>query len=146
MAKVVATSVDIRASPERVWAVLEAFGAYPDWNPFVSAIEGRPQVGERLVVRLTPPGGRAMTFKPRVKVADVGRELRWLGRLAVPGLFSGEHQFRIEPLAGGGVRFHHEETFRGLLVPLLAKSLDRDTKAGFEAMNRALKERAEGAG
>jgi len=30
-----------------------------------------------------------------------------------------------------------------LLVPFMAKSLDRDTKRGFDEMNRALKERAE---
>ena len=35
------------------------------------------------------------------------------------------------------------ETFTGALVPLLARSLDRDTAAGFALMNAALKTRAE---
>ena len=144
MAKVVRTEIEINATPDRVWSILEEFAAYPEWNPFVRKIEGRPEVGTRLRVLLQAPGGRAMTFKPVVQAADESREFRWLGRLALPGLFSGEHRFRIEPTGDGRVRFHQEETFRGLLVPLMARSLDRDTKAGFEAMNRALKERAEG--
>jgi hypothetical protein len=41
------------------------------------------------------------------------------------------------------VRFVQRERFSGLLVPLLAKSLDKGTRAAFEAMNRAIKQQAE---
>ncbi len=37
------------------------------------------------------------------------------------------------------------ERFSGLLVPLVKKMLDPTTRAAFEAMNRAAKERAEAA-
>jgi hypothetical protein len=43
------------------------------------------------------------------------------------------------------MRFVHGESFRGLLVPLLRKNLDGPTRAGFTAMNEALKQRAEAA-
>ena len=42
--------------------------------------------------------------------------------------------------------FVQREEFRGLLVPLFSRSLDTDTRRGFEAMNQALKERAEASG
>ena len=71
--------------------------------------------------------------------------LRWLGRLLVPGLFDGEHSFTIRPLAEDRVRFVQREEFKGLLVPLFARSLDANTRRGFEQMNAALKERAESA-
>jgi hypothetical protein len=76
--------------------------------------------------------------------AAQGRQLRWLGRLLVPGLFDGEHRFTIRPLGDGQVRLVQQEDFRGLLVPLLAGSLDRRTLPAFEQMNQALKRRAEG--
>ncbi|HLE55364.1 MAG TPA: SRPBCC domain-containing protein [Thermoplasmata archaeon] len=63
--------------------------------------------------------------------------------MGIPGLFDGEHIFEIEPAGAGRTRFVQREVFRGLLVPVLARSLDRDTKRGFEEMNRALKMRAE---
>ncbi len=85
-----------------------------------------------------------MTFRPRVLRAEVDRELRWLGRLGFPGLSDGEHVLAIEPLGEDRVRFIHREEFRGLLVPLLAKSLERDTLRGFREMNHALKDLAEG--
>ena len=84
-----------------------------------------------------------MSFEPKMVNVETNREMRWLGRLLIPGLFTGEHSFAIEALDEKGVRFVQSEKFTGLLVPFMAKSLDRDTKNGFEAMNRALKERAE---
>ena len=95
------------------------------------------------IVRIQASGAKAMTFRPAVLVADAGRELRWLGRVLLPGLFDGEHRFAIQPLADGKVLFQHSESFTGVLVPLFRNSLERDTKRGFEEMNRALKARAE---
>jgi hypothetical protein len=89
-----------------------------------------------------PPGSRAMTFKPTVLEAEPQRELRWLGDLFLPRLFDGEHSLRIEPIGGDRVRFVQAERFLGALVPLLGGTLEA-TRRGFEAMNEALKRRAE---
>lgn len=137
------TAIDINAPAERVWRVLTDFGAYREWNPFITSISGEVRRGARLTVRVQPSGGRGMTFRPTVLVADQNRELRWVGRFLWPGIFEGEHAFQIRPLEKGGVRLLQQETFRGLLVPLLRWALDGETRAGFEAMNHALKERAE---
>jgi hypothetical protein len=135
------TAIDIAASPRAVWDVLVDFAAYPDWNPFIRRLQGEARVGARLEVTVQPPGGKPMTFRPTVLAAEPARELRWLGRVLVPGLFDGEHGFRLEATAGG-CRLHHGETFGGILVPLFGKMLD-DTERGFAALNAALKERVE---
>jgi hypothetical protein len=54
-----------------------------------------------------------------------------------------EYSLTIQPLDENRVRFVQREVFKGLLVPLFARSLDNNTHRGFEEMNRALKERAE---
>jgi hypothetical protein len=143
MAKQLRSEVDIHATPERVWQVLTDLAAYPKWNPFIIRAEGEVRRGGRLTLRMQPAGGRAMTFRPTVLEATEGRRLRWLGHLLVAGLFDGEHSFTIRPLGDGRVRLVQQEDFRGLLVPLLAGSLDRRTLPGFEQMNQALKRRAE---
>jgi hypothetical protein len=137
------SEIEIAATAERVWRVLTDFPSYPQWNPFIRRIRGEPKTGERLEVRLEPPGARGMTFRPKLLNAEANHELRWLGHLFVPGLFDGEHSLTIEPLGESCVRFVQSEEFRGLLVPLLARSLDDNTQRGFEEMNHALKERAE---
>jgi len=87
-----------------------------------------------------------MAFRPRVTKIVSNRELRWLGRLWIPGLLEGEHIFEIEPLGPERVRFVQREVFSGLLVPLMAKRIEEQTLPGFGEMNRALKERVETGG
>ncbi len=84
-----------------------------------------------------------MTFKPTVLKVEPERELRWLGRLLVPGIFDGGHSFRVEPAGEGRVRFTQAERFGGVLVPVFGKKMLEQTRRGFEAMNEALKQRVE---
>lgn len=139
------TEIEIHAPAERVWEVLADFPAYRDWNPFIPRIAGPLTPGERLEVRLQPPGGAGMTIRPTVLEATSGRALRWLGRLGLPGLFDGEHRFLIEPAGEGEVRLVQSEQFSGILAPLLLRLVGEKTRQGFEAMNQALKVRAEAA-
>ena len=132
------TQIEINASPEQVWQVFMDFDSYPDWNPFIKEIKGAPVVGEGLEARL--PG---MTVKPSVLIVEEEREFRWRGTLWWSAIFSGEHYFCLKPTEAGSTTFVHGEYFSGLLEPLFRKKLHTETKAGFEAMNEALKERVE---
>ncbi len=133
----------IDASVERVWSLLVDFPAYPRWNPFVRSIEGILEVGQTLKVFIQPPGTKGMYFQPTVLSVHPNYELRWKGKLFLPGLFDGEHCFKLEEKPEGGLIFHQSETFSGILVPLFRRSLDGSTKQGFAAMNEALKREAE---
>ena len=135
------TSIGIAASRSRVWAILMDFARYPEWNPFIRSISGRPQLGESLKVVIQPLGPGPSTFRPRVIALEVERQFRWRGSLPVPGLFAGEHSFELHDDAGG-TRFNQAESFSGLLVPFVGGILAA-TELGFENMNRALKARAE---
>jgi hypothetical protein len=143
MAKQLITSIEIDAPSNVVWEILTEFDRFDLWNPFIRLIEGKVAPGNKLVVKIKPPGGNMMTFRPVVLTADSGRELRWLGRVIFPGIFDGEHCFQIESLGDRRVRFVHSEKFSGLLVPLFWRSLDTQTRRGFEEMNQALKLRSE---
>ncbi len=141
------TEIQITASPEAVWEVLTDFSAFTEWNPLILEARGELEEGSRIAVTLKAGEGRPFRVRPRLLRVSAHRELRWLGRVGLPGIFDGEHIFRIEPGPDGtGTRFIHMENFRGILVPLLWKKLDSETRAGFEAMNQALKERVEGGG
>jgi len=85
-----------------------------------------------------------MTFKPKLLVVQPQKELRWLGHLFIPGLFDGEHIFELYENTDGSTTFVQREKFTGMLVSLFQKMLNTNTVAGFEAMNKKLKELAEG--
>jgi hypothetical protein len=137
------TAIDIEAEPETVWRHLADLATYADWNPFITSASGTPERGRRLELRMAPPGGRAVTFRPQVTTVSPGSALEWLGHLGVPGLFDGRHRFDLIPTDSGTHLIQHE-TFTGLLVRPLRRSLDTRTRAGFEAMNDALRRRVMG--
>ena len=136
------TEIGIGAPAAKVWDVLVATDTWAQWNPFAKA-SSRFAVGERVAVTLTPPGKSAVTMRPIIVKLDEGRELRWLGSLGIRGLFDGEHGFRVVPEDVSRCRFEQFETFTGLLVAPIMWMVGESTRQGFEAMNRALKVRAE---
>ncbi|MHA6763630.1 SRPBCC family protein [Streptacidiphilus sp. PAMC 29251] len=137
----IAASIEIKATPEAVWAVLADLSAYPQWNPFLRTAVGDLVVGGRLSCRLHPENRRPIPFKPVVLVVDPGRELCWQGKLLAPGILDGRHSFVLWA-TGEGTVLRQGEVFTGILVPLLAKGL-RATEDDFRRFNEALRERVE---
>ena len=137
------TNTTISADSTEVWKHLSDFRRYEQWNPFVTSIRGGAVEGAQIDVTIQPPGGKSMDFKPTLLVVQEDREIRWLGRFLLPGLFDGEHYFEISPIADGNIELVQGETFSGLLAWLLMPVIEADTRAGFEAMNDAIKQISE---
>jgi hypothetical protein len=136
------TSIEIGAPPKKIWSILTDFPRMASWNPFIKSISGALAPGSRLAVHIAPPGKSGMRFKPTILAVNPERELRWLGRLLVPGVFDGEHYFLLEPIGSGRTRLTQGENFSGILVGVLGGALSA-TEAGFKTMNAALKQQAE---
>jgi hypothetical protein len=136
------TEIEIEAAPERVYSVLTDFARYHEWNPFITSISGTLRLGERLHVEMSLPEGRSFRVRPTVLRLAPNQELAWQGRLFLPGLFDGEHFFRLVARAPNITQLIHGENFRGLLLGMLNSTLTL-TARGFVYMNQALKEQAE---
>lgn len=109
------TTTEILAVPMRVWSVLVDTGAYPDWNPMIAGLRGRLVAGGRVELILGR-GENRMVLWPRILAARPGAELRWRGRLwGIPGLFTAEHYFLLQPTARG-TRLIQGERLRGILL------------------------------
>lgn len=138
MVKQIKTSIIINASKEKVWEILTDFKSYPEWNSFIKSVSGDVKVGNQIQIKL-----QGMTFKPTILTFNENTELKWLGHLWFKGLFDGEHSFLLTDNGNGTTSFEQRENFSGILVKLFSKSLDKDTKNGFEQMNKELKIRVE---
>jgi hypothetical protein len=137
------TEIIINASPSRIWNILMDFDKYPEWNPFIKSINGLQAKGNKLSARLEPPDSMGMTINPRILEVVKEKEFRWLGHLMIPGLFDGEHIFELIDNKNGTTTFIQREKFSGILIPLLKKMLDDNTRRGFESMNQQLKTKSE---
>jgi len=118
------------------------FDNFSKWNPFMKQISGDPEVGSRIHVFLQPPNSRGILFNPKILEFKPEEKIRWLGHLWVPKIFDGEHSLIIKKRDTDNVLFIQKEEFTGILVPILGGLL-KDSKKGFEMMNKALKEEAE---
>lgn len=145
MSRTIEHRIDIETSAAAVWRVLTDTAAYPQWNPFITRLTGVLEPGARLDVVIALPGRPPMRFRPRLLAAVPERELRWIGRVVMPGVFDGEHWFQLEHRGPGRCRFVQGERFSGLLVPAFGSGLPRAATEGFRLMNQALKARAEAA-
>ena len=137
--KTVSATIDIKAPPMRVWAVLTDLNSYPKWNPLFPRATGEIAVGKRLTLWSVAANGRRQTVRPRVLAVEPGVELRW--KASIPGIMGGEHRFELSP-ASGGTRLVQSEIFRGILVPFSGGVLER-AEASYVEVNKALKKRAE---
>jgi hypothetical protein len=137
--KEIRSEIDIRASAERVWAILTDFQKYGEWNPFINHVSGDPKLGEKIRIGVRTPSGKERSYEPMITRFEVGRELRWLGKSF---LLSGEHVFVLEPRSES-LRLVQSEMFTGLLSSFFGKETENDILGGFRQMNEALKHRAE---
>ena len=143
ISKQLETHIQIGAEPSVVWRVITDFAALPEWNTFLRVRAGEAREGTLLEVEINVPGSKPMRFAPIVLRVLPNRELRWRGRVFMPGVFDGEHWFRMMPKADG-TWFDHCEQFSGILVPFVMGSYQlRATQRAFESFNASLKARAE---
>ena len=132
-------SKNIAASPEVIWSILTNAGAYPTWNTPVTQVDGKIAANERirLYTKLSPKRAFALqvtTFSP-------SKLMTWTGGMPL-GLFKGVRDYLLTPRLDGTTDFTMTETFSGLLLKLIAKSLP-DLAPSFEETAMGLKNAAE---
>jgi hypothetical protein len=138
----VVAEVVIRAPRAVVWSVLTDVARWAEWSTWLAWEGGEVRVGQRLQLRLTPPGG-GYTFSPEVLRVDEPSHFAWIGRTGLPGVFDGEHHFVLEEV-DVGTRLVNHERYSGLLSPLMQRiPAMKDAPAGFAEMNDEVRQRAE---
>lgn len=134
------TETIIDAPREEVWGLLMDFESYPEWNPYMKTVQGRPGVGRRLDIRLQPDGGDARDIEAKVFVFKPKRKLRWQNRLLAPGVRDLEYEVIVAPLGPSRAQVTQRARLEGVLM-LFADFGSLET--GLENMAAALKRRAE---
>jgi len=133
------SQIEINAPAKAVREVLYRFDDYPNWNPFIIKVDGTVAEGKDVTVTVKPVGKDQLSGTTRI-ISMTDNRLEWRGSLAVPGLFTGDHEFIIEELGSGRTLFRQNEKMSGIIIPFFNIGPER---AGFTAMNEALKKKAE---
>ena len=132
-------SANIKASPDRIWALLIDASHYPDWNGTIDRVEGRIAPGETIKVLVKVNPGRA--FPVKVTEFKPGERMVWSGGMPL-GLFKGERTYTLTPSASGETRFNMREEYTGPMLGMIWKSIP-DLGPAFQEFAQSLKREAE---
>jgi hypothetical protein len=110
---------DIRATPQRIWALLTDARAFPTWNSTVTSLEGDITLGSKLALKV--PLDPKRTFRPTVTRLEGGSEnekmeMEWSDGFAP--MFRGVRTFTLTAKHDGLTEFAMTEVFSGLMLPL----------------------------
>jgi hypothetical protein len=137
--KAFAVKTSIRATPERVWALLTDAAGYTRWNNTVKKVDGKIARGEQIVVHPKIDPGRV--FPVKVTGFEKLRRMVWTGGMPM-GLFKGERTFTLTPGSNRDVEFSMREEYSGVLASVIGRSIP-DLQPAFEEFASDLKRAAE---
>ncbi len=130
-------AIAIRATPEKIWALLTRAEEFPSWNSTVTSIDGKIAPGERIALRV-PNVDRV--FKLTVSAFEPSTRMVWQDGMAP--MFKGVRTFTLIAKGDGTTEFSMVEVFAGVMLPMIAGSLP-DFGPPFEQYAKDLKAAAE---
>ncbi len=132
-----AVGTNIKAAPDRIWALLTNARDFPRWNSTVQSIEGDIASGQKIKVFVKIAPGRA--FKLTVSEFVPNQRMVWSdGNF----MFRGVRTYTLTPKNDGSTDFSMAEVFSGAMLPMIAGSLP-DFGPEFEKYAADLKREAE---
>lgn len=136
--KEIKSEITINSTPKIVWEYLTNFAMYAEWNPFILSVSGELKELAKLKIKIKPYNSTPMNFNPTIIKVEKDKEIRWIGRLFINGLFDGEHYFKLID-NGNKTTFIQGETFSGVFIPFMKNLIEVKTLTGFKLMNEQLK-------
>lgn len=127
----------IAASPQAIWARLTDAEGFSRWNSTVDSIEGPIAPGQKLKIRVPVAPGRV--FTPKVVEFVPAERMTWRDGFAP--MFQGTRTYTLTP-HGDATEFEMVEEFRGLMLPMIKKSLP-DFRPSFDVYAADLKRACE---
>src|SRR6476469_9509589 len=132
-----------RSAPE-VFSVLTRWDLYPEWNPYIPRIQGKPAAGEAIRVTFAMGLGPALTLNCRMEVCDSQRlTLAWEYRAFLPWLYTARHSFVLEKTGPQHCRLVQTEAMQGLLASRFFTFYHKILQKRFQLMHDALRLRLE---
>jgi len=131
--------INIKASPDKVWALMTNVSDFPRWNSTIKSMDGKIGMGEsvKLVATIAP----TRSFNLKVIEFVPKKRMVWTDEKTNP-MFRGVRTYTLTPKADGSTDFTMSEVYTGLMLPMIAGSLP-DFRPTFEQYLSDLKQEAE---
>ena len=131
--------INIKAKPDKIWAIMTNAGDFPRWNSTVKSMEGRIGLGETVKLVATIAPTRSFNLKVNEFVPE--KRMVWGDEKTNP-MFKGIRTYTLTSKSDGSTDFTMSEVYTGLMLPMIAGSLP-DFIPTFEQYASDLKREAE---
>lgn len=131
--------INIKAKPDKIWAIMTNAADFPRWNSTVKSMEGRIGLGETVKLVATIAPTRPFNLKVNEFVPE--KRMVWGDKKTNP-MFKGVRAYTLTPKSDGSTDFTMSEIYTGLMLPMIAGSLP-DFRPTFEQYASDLKREAE---
>ena len=133
-----AVAINIKASPETIWALLTDISKILEWNSTILSLTGTIALNDTIHLKSTTAPER--TFNLKAATLDAPRTLVWEDGMA--RMFKGVRTYTLSPKNDGTTDFSMREVLSGVMLPLIKPSLP-DFRPSFEQIAADLKQAAE---
>jgi hypothetical protein len=134
--------IGINAPDEIVWEILSDIPGWASWNPIHPRAQGVIRIGDRWDLDLALPGQPVRTINPVILDWAPYDHIHW--RLDLQrGWVRTIRYLEIEKMGEENVIFSNGEFYDGWLGRSAARRIRRPLLDGFEALNEAMKAKAE---
>ena len=134
--------IGIQAPDDVVWEILSDIEGWSAWNPLYPRARGVIRIGDRWDLDLKLDGQPVRRIQPVILDWAPYDHIHW--RLdMMRGWVRTIRFLEIEKMGEENVIFSNGEIFDGMLGGMVARRMRRPILDGFEALNEALKVRAE---
>lgn len=140
-ARGVETTLTIQAPPEKVWAQLVDFEAYPQWHNYLLRIDGKFKEKAYITIYYRDTTGGEGHFRARLLEIRPNASLAWGGSAAF--FFRARHYFTLSSPDGLTTTLVQGEYWHGWFGKSFGRKIYRTTYRQFVEMNQRLKARAE---
>lgn len=128
-------STTIHANAQDIWKALLDGASYPTWDPGMVRVEGEIAKGKK--VKFFTKFQPDQAFAVKVTAFEPNQKLVLTGGIPL-GLFKSERTHTLTAQPDGTTHFQTEESFTGLLAPVLAAKIP-DLTESFQAFADGLK-------
>lgn len=128
---------------DAVFAVLDDFDRYPEWNTFTERVVTRRVVGGPVELHVNMPGGKKRVMSETFTGYEKGKRMSWGLKWGFGILLDCDRIQELESLPDGRTKYVTYEGFSGLLAPVVVKFFGGQVRRGFELCANDLAKRME---
>ncbi len=133
----ISTSIEINATPEKVWSVLADIDNWSKWTQFIASFEGDFQKDGQIKVVFNTPDGQ-VPFNRTLVIFEENRIFCWEGKALMPGS-KDHHLFYLEAINDGKTKLTQADGFHGIeRTPEIAE-MEKQMEGLYALMNKELK-------